>query len=46
MKKDIIIISGLAKGIDSKAHQTCINSGGKTTAKILKRKMKNLLNMY
>ena len=34
MKKDIIIISGLAKGIDSKAHQTCINSGGKTIAVI------------
>lgn len=34
VKKDIIIISGLAKGIDSKAHQTCINSGGKTIAVI------------
>lgn len=34
MKKDIIIISGLAKGIDSKAHQTCINNGGKTIAVI------------
>ncbi len=34
VKKDIVIISGLAKGIDSKAHQTCINSGGKTIAVI------------
>lgn len=34
VKKDIIIISGLAKGIDSKAHQVCINSGGKTIAVI------------
>ena len=31
-KMNINIISGLAKGIDSIAHQTCINSGGITIA--------------
>lgn len=29
---DISIISGLAKGIDSIAHETCISNGGKTIA--------------
>lgn len=32
VKNDIVIVSGLAKGIDSVAHKTCINSGGKTIA--------------
>ncbi len=30
--KDFIIVSGMAKGIDSIAHQTTINNGGKTVA--------------
>ena len=30
--KDFIIVSGMAKGIDSIAHQTAINYGGKTVA--------------
>lgn len=33
-KKDITIISGLAKGIDSFAHNSCIDVGGKTIAVI------------
>lgn len=30
--KDVIIISGLARGIDSFSHNSCINAGGKTIA--------------
>ena len=29
---DFVVVSGLAKGIDGAAHQTCIDSGGKTIA--------------
>ncbi len=32
VENNIIIISGLAKGIDSEAHKTCIENGGKTIA--------------
>ena len=31
-KKDVLVISGLAKGIDTAAHQGAIRSGGKTAA--------------
>jgi DNA processing protein len=30
IKKDVVIVSGLAKGIDSVAHKTAIENGGKT----------------
>ncbi|MGN9864733.1 DNA-processing protein DprA [Bacillus swezeyi] len=32
VKEDILIISGLAKGIDSHAHKVCLSNGGKTIA--------------
>lgn len=32
VKHDIIVVSGLAKGVDTVAHQTAIASGGKTIA--------------
>ena len=32
VKENIIIVSGLAKGIDSIAHHSCIDNGGKTVA--------------
>ena len=32
LKHDIIVVSGLAKGIDTIAHQTAINYGGQTIA--------------
>ena len=31
-QKNVVIVSGLAMGIDAKAHDACINSGGKTVA--------------
>ena len=32
VKNDIVIVSGFARGIDSIAHKTCIDNGGKTIA--------------
>jgi len=32
VKRDIIVVSGLADGVDTIAHQTAINNGGKTIA--------------
>jgi DNA processing protein len=32
VRNDIIVVSGLAKGIDAMAHQSAINAGGKTVA--------------
>lgn len=32
VENDVIIVSGLAKGIDAEAHKTCIENGGKTIA--------------
>lgn len=33
-QKNVIVVSGLARGVDSFAHSACINSGGKTIAVI------------
>jgi DNA processing protein len=32
VKKNVVIVSGLAKGIDSIAHRTCLTNGGNTIA--------------
>lgn len=34
VKNDVVIVSGLAKGIDTEAHKTSIENGGKTVAVI------------
>lgn len=48
MQSGIVIVSGMANGIDSVAHKTCLEYGGKTIAvlgsgfrHIFQKKMKN-----